>query len=259
MLYADFCGGLGNLMFQCASVYGLAKLTGHTYAQPPFPLPPPQHSTMDYSTNILQRWTPFVAPSPSPAIHPIEFMEPNQLWEPSQLLMKAPNTFIMKGYWQRAAYIEPYKAEILSLFTLNPVKPTYATEADNAYFLHVRRGDFVGNSYHELDLRDYYRRGISRMPSGSVAYVVSNDPDWCDNWQELADVRHVIVREDEVDTLSIMAACALGGIAANSSFSWWGLYLNSNRPHLYIPERYFPHDKVYDRGYDFPGSVRLQI
>jgi hypothetical protein len=41
-----------------------------------------------------------------------------------------------------------------------------------------------------------------------------------------------------LDTLHFMAACRLGGICANSSFSWWGSYLNS-----YLDKRvYFPYE-----------------
>lgn len=255
MLLSDFCGGLGNLMFQCASVYGLARQTGHAYGLHDIPLPPPQHSRIDYRQSILAPWMQFKVGEPAMS----EFNEPNQQWAPAQLRDR-DGCIRMRGYWQRSEYIEPYKAEILPLFALNRdvvTRPAYA-DYEDAYFLHVRRGDYVENRYHELNLEGYYQRAIDRI-GGGIVYVVSNDPAWCESWQRLGDVRHLIVREDEVDTLSLMAACGRGGVAANSSFSWWGLYLNGARPHMYIPERYFPHNEVYDRGYDFPGAVRLAL
>jgi len=255
MLISDFCGGLGNLMFQCASVYGLAKQSGHAYGLHDIPLPPEKHSRMDYRQSILAPWMQFKVSVPATS----EFGEPNQQWNIAQL--RSLNGYVrMKGYWQRSEYIEPYKKEILPLFALNrgiAEMPTYADISD-AYFLHVRRGDYVGNPFHELPLENYYQRAIDRI-GGGIAYVVSNDPAWCESWQRLADVRHLIVRENEVDSLSLMAACGRGGVAANSSFSWWGLYLNGVRPHMYIPERYFPHNQNYERGHEFPGAVRLTL
>jgi hypothetical protein len=256
MLLSDFCGGLGNLMFQCASIYGLAKQTGHAYGLHNIPLPPAKHSRMDYRQSILAPWMQFQTRAATTS----EYWEPNRAWDISELCGRS-GVIRMKGYWQRSSYIEPHKEEILQLFALNRdvvARPAYA-DYDDAYFLHVRRGDYVGNRYHELPMEGYYQRAIDRI-SGGIAYVVSNDPAWCESWQRMADVRHLVVRENEVDTLSLMAACGRGGVAANSSFSWWGLYLNGERPHMYIPERYFPtHISVYDGGYDFAGTVRLAL
>jgi hypothetical protein len=56
-----------------------------------------------------------------------------------------------------------------------------------------------------------------------------------------------------------MAKCKRGGIAANSSFSWWGLYLDSTRKQLYFPSRFFPHDILYQGGYTFPEVTILPV
>ncbi len=48
---------------------------------------------------------------------------------------------------------------------------------------------------------------------------------------------HTVVSENELDSLYLMSKCQLGGVASNSTFSWWGLYLNLDRPNLIIPSK----------------------
>lgn len=239
------------MMFQAAGVYGLAKQTGHSFGLFDLPLPPKKHSELDYSTTILKPLTKFILP-PLPNIY---VHEDNSKPIDLEFLRASPNTVIrMIGYFQHTAYIQPFKEEALKLFSL----PS-AEEDEDAYFLHVRRGDYVSNNWHELDLSAYYKRAVDRI-GGGVAKVVSNDVEWCESWDFLNDVRHVVVRENEIDTMAIMAACGKGGVAANSSFSWWGLYLNTNRPHLILPNRWFPHDWEYDTSrYHFLGSAVLEV
>ena len=78
--------------------------------------------------------------------------------------------------------------------------------------------------------------------NSNLIYVFYNDIPWCEDWDILKDKRCVFVKENEVDSLAIMAQCGKGGIAANSSFSWWGLYLNTNREKLIFVFRFFPHN-----------------
>jgi hypothetical protein len=56
-----------------------------------------------------------------------------------------------------------------------------------------------------------------------------------------------------------MKQCQIGGIGANSSFSWWGLYLNTNRPHLIIPDRWYPHNDYPHFNYGFDGAKIMSV
>lgn len=122
----------------------------------------------------------------------------------------------------------------------------------------MRRGDYVGNKHHELDLSNYYEKAIQHIGKG-IAYIVSNDMEWCKNWDFLKSIPHRFVEENEVDTLIIMSKCSLGGITANSSYSWWGLYLNTDRPNLIIPGKWFPDIMRKSDGFAFEEATVLEV
>lgn len=250
MLIPHFMGGLGNMMFQVSSVYSIAKQTGHDFSIGDIPMPPEKHSNIDYTKNILKPWLRFkrnIVPT-------LVFRENNGYPISLEMIKSIPNSVpvVMIGYFQNATYIEPYRDEILPLFDLPKEILKKYDDIDESYFLHIRRGDYVGNAYHEMDLSNYYKKSVEHIGSG-IAYVVSNDNAWCEEWQFLKDIRSRIIKENEVDTLSVMSSCGKGGIAVNSSFSWWGLYLNKNRPYLIVPNKWFPLEHVYEKGYYFDG------
>jgi hypothetical protein len=263
MLIPEFDGGLGNMMFQFASTYALAKQTGHRFGVFDIPLPPPKHSLMDYKSTILKDWFFFktnLLPS-----HKV--IEHNGLPLDLDKIRAIPDEHgvILSGYFQKHYFLDPYKEEVKQLFDIPFSKELENRYPDinNAYFLHVRRGDYVGNKFHELDLTKYYERAIQRINSTTqgtgIAYIVSNDIEWCRKWDLLKNIPHRFVEENEVYTLAIMIRCGLGGVACNSSFSWWGLYLDTNRPHLILPSKWLPHDIVYTDGYYFKEATVIEV
>jgi hypothetical protein len=81
--------------------------------------------------------------------------------------------------------------------------------------------------------------------------VFTNDRGYCEKQEYLKDLDYEIIDENELDTLYLMTQCK-AGITANSSFSWWGAYLNPNRP-LCIPSKWFNDVEYFIGGYFFPG------
>ena len=258
MLIPEFMGGLGNMMFQYASTYSISKYSGHDFKIIDIPMPPEKHSNIDYKYNILKKWIEYKID--------INDLDENRVFtiyneNDSKIInlniFKSINndTVVkMHGYYQYENYLRPYKNEIINLFDLSiedSILNKYK-DINNAYFLHIRRGDYVGNSYHELDLTNYYTKAINHIINkdiykdinNPIAYIVSNDIEWCKNWSIIKDIPHRFIEENDVNTLLIMMRCGLGGITANSTYSWWGLYLNTDRPNLIIPDRWFPHNHI---------------
>ena len=93
--------------------------------------------------------------------------------------------------------------------------------------VHVRRGDYINGIFVNLT-RDYYEAAFSFFDDSKVNYLVfSDDMDWCR--REFSGKNNVLFSENEepiVDMCS-MSLCD-HNIIANSSFSFWGAFLNKN-------------------------------
>lgn len=252
MLIPEITGGLGNIMFELASCYGIAKKTGHRFGLHTIPFPSSAHSTIDYMNTILKPWEQFCTST----IPTVQISDSNAYPIPYDEFKKYNDNIVVqvKSTLQHYDYFSQYKDEIIPLFDMqsNVIHKQKYEDIDMSYFLHVRRGDYVNNNFHYIDLTNYYIKSMRHFDNtyNNVVYVFSNDLKWCEDWSLLKDKRCVFVDENEVDSLAIMSQCGKGGIAANSTFSWWGLFLNTSREKLIIPNRYFPHNILYQDGYN---------
>lgn len=108
--------------------------------------------------------------------------------------------------------------------------------------VHVRRGDYLQLSqYHPVLPVEYYNEAMDHFPDRSFV-VFSDDPEWCAQaikgiWQ---DRRMVLFHSphDFID-LYLMSQCE-DFIIANSTYSWWGAWLNPNPNKTVIaPKQWF--------------------
>jgi hypothetical protein len=83
--------------------------------------------------------------------------------------------------------------------------------------------------------------------------VFTNDKAYALQHEFLKDIDHEFVDANELESLVLMSECR-AGICANSSFSWWGAYLNPNRP-ICLPSKWFNDPNMNITGYYFPGVV----
>jgi len=93
--------------------------------------------------------------------------------------------------------------------------------------IHVRRGDYVNNwNYHQVGI-DYYKRAVESLSKETDNFVVfSDDINWCKSAMNFPNTRFIQGEEDYVD-LFMMSMCN-NNIITNSTFSWWGAFLNKN-------------------------------
>jgi len=122
-------------------------------------------------------------------------------------------------YLQDPKYFEKYKNEIILLFGEN-------TGYDPRVSLHIRRTDMVTNNFDvNLSETDYYDKAIAMFPNYKFL-VFSDDIPWCKERFKGEQFEFSEGLTEEQD-LKLMASCC-HNIIANSSFSWWAAYLNSN-------------------------------
>lgn len=167
------------------------------------------------------------------------YREPSYNFDPK--LAEQPLPLLMDGYWQSERYFSD-SADILreELTPREPLDPVNAELAERirattAVSLHVRRGDYVSdahtNAYHGVCSLDYYRAAVThirdRVPDAHL-FVFSDDHDWTRGNLQL-DLPTSYVTANSADRgfrdLQLMSMCR-HHIIANSSFSWWGAWLN---------------------------------
>ncbi len=91
----------------------------------------------------------------------------------------------------------------------------------------MRRGDYVWLSHiHPVQPLAYYQRAVELMGDYQRMLVFSDDLPWCRENFSFNNMTFVEGQSD-MDDLWMMGLCK-HNIIANSSFSWWGAWLNEN-------------------------------
>ena len=158
----------------------------------------------------------------------------------------------LEGFWQSEKYFKSIEETIRKEFTVKD-QPSASNRkcldeirSVNSISIHIRRGDFVTeketNAIHGVCDSEYYRRAIDRM-SAEVSdprfYIFSDDMEWAK--ANLSSSLHTDVYVDHNKTaphedLRLMYSCK-HHVIANSSFSWWGAWLNENSEKKVIAPR----------------------
>lgn len=162
------------------------------------------------------------------------------------------NSFV-SGYWQSERYFLPIEKSIRDDFTFknfDDEKNLNILEhirRSNSISLHIRLGDYQKSSHkiHGTQPIDYYYRAIKYL-SGKVKtpffFIFSDDIEWVKKNLNI-DVRHKFIdwnqREKSYLDMQLMSECK-HNIISNSTFSWWGAWLNKHREKIVIsPKAWF--------------------
>ncbi|MBK0326279.1 alpha-1,2-fucosyltransferase [Rhodobacteraceae bacterium F11138] len=247
MIVTRLHGRLGNQMFQFAAARGLAerlrtqvaldarlaerrgegvltRVFDLTLAQPDGLPPLKQDSPLRY---VLWRAT-------SRRFHRERGLEYN-----AEIENWADGSYL-HGYWQSERYFERITDQIRRDFRFPAFSSTanveMAARIDESLSisLHVRRGDYVDLDAHVLCDQSYYDAALARIMDGldgtPTVYVFSDDPEWARHNLPLPCTKVVVdlngPDSDHAD-MHLMSLCD-HNIIANSSFSWWGAWLNDN-------------------------------
>lgn len=170
-------------------------------------------------------------------------------------LFKNKRDLYIEGYWQSEKYFSEYRDELLQLFTLKDEihgeTQLYKENIDKieSVSLHIRRGDYITdhktNNYHGICSVDYYRDAVEmiiRNISDPHFFIFSDDLDWAkENLDFIDNITFVEIQKNIPDheEMYLMSICK-HNIIANSSFSWWGAWLNQNTDKIVIaPKKWF--------------------
>ena len=170
-------------------------------------------------------------------------------------IMRVPADSYLTGYWQSEKYFHHISEVIRRDFTFkSPLSDINAEIASqlvnlNGVSVHVRRGDYASNpkttAMHGLCSLDYYQaslRYIAERVDNPYVFIFSDDIAWAKNNLEVNFPCRYISHNQGIESyndMHLMSLCQ-HQIIANSSFSWWGAWLNVNPDKIVIaPKKWF--------------------
>jgi hypothetical protein len=241
MISIELSGGIGNQLFQLAFLEYASKLTKRSLIVCNLNSPMSGHGGVDYYNTIFKHWRQFYKSIELPSVEENSKMH-YQDWS------KLSNCKLV-GYFQRCEYVP---ADFISKLSFDHSVLSRYPDISLKYFIHIRGGDYRGNAFHELNLTNYYKKCIE-LCKGNDFVIFTNDIPYA---KELLP-NYPILEENEVDTLLLMSKCA-GCICPNSTFSWWGAFINRNRP-IYFPARWWNDPSMDSTGLYFPGCNIIEV
>ncbi len=185
------------------------------------------------------------------------YREPHFHFDPAVPELRPP--VYLHGYWQTERYFSDIAGVLRQEFTAKaPLGGDNAALAEaiaavNAVSLHVRRGDYVSdpatNRYHGICSPDYYQRAVDYITARAGVphlFVFSDDQQWTRaNLRFEVPVTFVGANPPDCGyrDMQLMARCR-HHIIANSSFSWWGAWLNPSPEKIVVaPQQWFSSPK----------------
>lgn len=188
------------------------------------------------------------------------------LYQPT--IEKVRGNVYLSGYFQNEKYFEAYEAVIRRDFTFsNDLQGqnkilAEQIQSEQSVAVHIRRGDYISNQHASSNFvtcdKAYYDNAIAHIKlqvENPVFYIFAEDFEWVKENISFADsVVHYVDwnrGDDSYIDMQLMSLCK-HNVIANSSFSWWGAWLNTNPDKIVLaPKRWFQDDWKNDLLDDF--------
>jgi hypothetical protein len=254
MISCQLLGGLGNQLFQIFTTIAYATKMRQPFA---FLDKHQLNNGLNGSTIRYTYWNTFLS-----------FLKPflkNADEMPSMLCIKEPGFThseipenfnlnygsMLVGYFQSPLYFDMYKDTILKLMRFNIkqqiVRAMCAIDYENTISMHFRLGDYKKlHGFYPILPVEYYKNALSHIVEELPNHLLHNLQVLYFCEEEDSDIINVIKTIEQLQQLFptivferasnemhdweqmiVMSLCQYN-IIANSTFSWWGAYLNTN-------------------------------
>ncbi|AYJ79911.1 alpha-1,2-fucosyltransferase [Aliarcobacter cryaerophilus ATCC 43158] len=191
-----------------------------------------------------------------------------------ELLEIKDNSYVM-GYFQCEKYFIDIKKVLIEQFKINQPISSFTFEIEekilkfkNSCSLHIRRGDYTHKSnanIHGVCSLDYYKNAIevmkNQLGNDIVYFIFSDDIEWVKNNLIIENAIYIDSQETRLphEDIYLMSLCN-HNIIANSSFSWWGAWLNQNQKKIVIaPKKWFENTKMQKQVKDIIPDTWIKI
>ncbi len=270
MITIKLTGGLGNQMFQYAAALALTKELDTSlnlnitefehYKLRDYML---ECYTLDKSVTISKSQRPkFLNKLLNKLPHPNLFVESHFHYDTAFPNLKDGTT--LQGYFQSEKYFSNIEKSIRQNFSLkNPLTKNSAKtkkliiDTPVPVSLHLRRGDYVSDaktqSTHGCTSQNFYIRSIDIITKiyGAKAkfFIFSDDPEYAKSAFSFCKNKYIVEGNNDkpYEDMYLMSCCE-HNILANSSFSWWGAWLNENKQKIVIaPRQWFSRKTILEK------------
>jgi len=270
MIIVKLMGWLGNQLFQYAAarrlayvhnvplkldISGFEKDTVCKYRVHPFNIIENFANSDDLSTfasrkSVVKKTLNQLAN----AVRPY-YMQPvvkQQYYHFDPNILRVGKDAYLDGYWQSEKYFEDVGFVLRKEITVRESPDSRNAElareigGRDSVSVHIRRGDYVSdltiNSFHGITPVSYYQRAVEVIASrisNPYLYIFTNDPEWVVGNIKFDRPMTILTHNDAVksyEDLRLMSLCK-HNIIANSTFSWWGAWLNQNPDKIVIAPR----------------------
>ena len=212
------------------------------------------------------------------ALRRLGLRKPTLYVEPTYTFKEPPpppptGSIYFDGYFQSERYFQKVAGQLKERLTFR--LPTNsrtkdlvsAIKSENSISVHVRRGDYLNKAnakIHGVLGRDYYRSSINKaldlLPDAKL-YIFSDSIEWCRSSLDLSGMNACYVShnegKDSWQDMLLMSYCQVN-ILANSSFSWWGSWLNRNpEPIRIAPSPWFLSSELSDADLILPDTIKI--
>lgn len=283
MIIARLRGGLGNQLFQYAAGRALAahhsvelKLDLHTYSKHPYRKFELDKFNIDAMEATREEVHHFTGSNPiSRYLNkrnnyfrcPAVFAQPHYHFYED--FFSLPRDIYLSGYWQSEKYFDGIAGLVRQqLAPRAPLDPRNADlqktmQAQHSVAIHVRRGDYTSATYSSFFgglPESYYAEAMDLLRhrvGNPIFYFFSDDMVWCKSNVAVGDAEFVEhnTGADAYKDLLLMASCK-HNIIANSTFSWWGAWLNNNPGKVVIaPRQWFKSNFLEKKEPVYPSRV----
>lgn len=259
-------GGLGNQLFQYAAgrrvahvnnallkidISPFSKYTLHKFSLHPFNISAGIATPNEIAsiTNVWQRVSSLYKPYYLRPIVKEQFFH----FDPN--ILDLSGDVYLDGFWQSEKYFKDVEGlirnELSIKIKLDAENRSIADEISNskAISLHVRRGDYVNNlktnEVHGTCSLEYYSEAtdvIAKQIPNPHFFIFSDDPVWVQKNLKIDYATTYVTNNDadkNYEDLRLMSLCR-HHIIANSSFSWWGAWLNKSLEKIVVaPKKWF--------------------
>lgn len=176
-------------------------------------------------------------------------------------VMNISNDAYLDGYWQNEKYFKDIEGIIRKEFVVQDSMGdedkmvAQSITHTNSVSVHIRRGDYVTNAktnaVHGICDINYYLNAskiiIAKTPHPHF-FIFSDDHEWVKDNIAFAHPTTYITHngaDKNYQDLRLMSMCR-HNIIANSSFSWWGAWLNANTNKIIVAPQKWLNDSTRD-------------